>query len=399
MNRHTCNAAPITSSETKCACPRCGYDQRGVVRTWTEQCPMEGTCSECGLVFAWCEVLCPEKFEPRWCVEFEPRGLRVPWACVKTCVRSFWPWAFWSRLKMSHPVRVKRLVIYLMLILLPAMILYVVIQAAVAIRVRSIIEDNCRQRLASAIAFLPQLKRMAETGVLEGPYARRQAGESSLGPTVLEQVKSELVWAQTYVSSPPSINMSYTQAVFEAIAHPFGVVSQGTVSVSGRTHSYVAPCDVHMTLFRNGYWGRDQLFQLTMDSVRWFGLSSLLLFAMPLSFALLPVSRRRAKVRWIHLGRITAYGLFIPITLTWIIAICFLLGLATKTTDDGWASVLRLVATWGPALMLVAWWWSAIRNYLRMPHALFTTLVLMLMCALSIMAALWLVEPDLLIEL
>lgn len=37
-------------------CPKCEYDQRGEVATWTEQCPMRGRCSECGYEFPWSEV-------------------------------------------------------------------------------------------------------------------------------------------------------------------------------------------------------------------------------------------------------------------------------------------------------------------------------------------------------
>ena len=38
------------------ACPRCEYDQRGEVTTWSSRCPMRGRCSECGYEFAWSEV-------------------------------------------------------------------------------------------------------------------------------------------------------------------------------------------------------------------------------------------------------------------------------------------------------------------------------------------------------
>src|SRR3954466_10401245 len=88
----------------KVRCPRCGYDQRGVVATWTESCPLEGTCSECGLTLNWSEVLNPEQHEPQWCVEFVPKWQRVPAACMKTCLMSLWPWTFWKQIKMSQPI-------------------------------------------------------------------------------------------------------------------------------------------------------------------------------------------------------------------------------------------------------------------------------------------------------
>src|SRR5690348_12296334 len=101
-------------SSPKCSirCPRCGYDQRGVVATWTETCPFEGTCSECGLTLNWSEVLNPQRHEPQWCVEFVSPRTRVPQTCVKTLLYSWWPWKFWSAVKMSHSIRAGRLALY-----------------------------------------------------------------------------------------------------------------------------------------------------------------------------------------------------------------------------------------------------------------------------------------------
>ena len=45
--------APLTVSHGPAKCPRCGYDLRGAIATWTEQCPLHGTCAGCGLQFAW----------------------------------------------------------------------------------------------------------------------------------------------------------------------------------------------------------------------------------------------------------------------------------------------------------------------------------------------------------
>ena len=44
----------------KTSCPRCGYDLAGVVESWNHaeslSCPLNGTCSECGLGFEWADV-------------------------------------------------------------------------------------------------------------------------------------------------------------------------------------------------------------------------------------------------------------------------------------------------------------------------------------------------------
>lgn len=84
-------------------CPRCGYDQGGIVATWSEKCPLEGTCSECGLVFAWADLFVP----PR-CVGLveHARGFREwVWNGVRTFFGVWRPRAFWSWLKLEHPLR------------------------------------------------------------------------------------------------------------------------------------------------------------------------------------------------------------------------------------------------------------------------------------------------------
>ena len=101
-----------TPNEIRARCPRCGYDLRGAIRTWADQCPLTGACAECGLGFAWAEVLNPKFRQAMWCVEV-PQGWRaLPGQTRRTFVRTFWPWSFWSSLHMSHPSRWPRLAGY-----------------------------------------------------------------------------------------------------------------------------------------------------------------------------------------------------------------------------------------------------------------------------------------------
>jgi hypothetical protein len=61
-------------------CPRCGYDQSGVVARWQagESCPLASPCSECGFEIIWRNV-------------FRPTLERVPWLFehARGPVRSF----------------------------------------------------------------------------------------------------------------------------------------------------------------------------------------------------------------------------------------------------------------------------------------------------------------------
>ncbi len=104
-----------TVAANSVVCPRCGYDLRGQVDTWRvplatqadvvrfesgevlesevgAKCPVEGTCSECGLGFEWKYVFRPELAGPAWFVETRRVG-RVR-AFVGTVWRVLILWPF-----------------------------------------------------------------------------------------------------------------------------------------------------------------------------------------------------------------------------------------------------------------------------------------------------------------
>ncbi|MFG0286331.1 MAG: hypothetical protein ACF8R7_18105 [Phycisphaerales bacterium JB039] len=91
------------------ACPRCGYDQSGVAAAWREQCPLDGVCSECGLTFHWADVLNPALTTPAW--SFEHTASRLLRRLFATALRALAPWRFWRRIRLEHPIRVRRLAI------------------------------------------------------------------------------------------------------------------------------------------------------------------------------------------------------------------------------------------------------------------------------------------------
>lgn len=80
-------------------CPVCGYDLSGIPSSWTDRCPVEGVCSECGEAVRWGEVLVPRPVELPWFVEQSGgRGGRGLWRrAVGTWIAAMAPWWFWSR--------------------------------------------------------------------------------------------------------------------------------------------------------------------------------------------------------------------------------------------------------------------------------------------------------------
>ncbi len=103
---------PLSSSSP--SCPRCGYDLSGAVAAWNHaestSCPMRGTCSECGLEFAWGELLNPHLKTPVWSYEHEHRR---PWrSLARTSSKALRPDRLWRDLQMTHPIKGRRLLLF-----------------------------------------------------------------------------------------------------------------------------------------------------------------------------------------------------------------------------------------------------------------------------------------------
>jgi len=99
-----------------CQCPRCGYDLSGVIVAWDHSCPLEGTCSECGLALQWSKVLNPVLSIPPWFLEHPYK--RIFRNFLPTFVRALRPRRFWNRIRMEHPIRRGRLAHFVFEILL-----------------------------------------------------------------------------------------------------------------------------------------------------------------------------------------------------------------------------------------------------------------------------------------
>jgi hypothetical protein len=376
-------------------CPRCGYDLRGTVATWRDQCPLEGTCTECGLRFAWSHVLMIGKYEPAWCVEFAPAVRNVPRACASTFLRSFRPWRFWRSMNMSSRVRWRRLAVYLLFLLCLASLLYVAAQTTRAIIVRSAHDQWLSERLQMLPTQIAQKEaqlRAAKDGVFPLSTSNMPKDEQ------IAQMEYRLDEMKASLATPPVIDHSYIAAVIEAVFNPFGTTSLGSVRAhDGRLWPYPSPSEYQEFLINHslasgnsprGLWTRAPSFGWadTRSVMIDFGVSVSLALLLPTSFILLPASRRRAKVRWRHIGRVAMYSLAFPaFVLTVLIAA---VGLMSIPQTVGWVPD----ATWKlPTLLwllLPLWWWAAIKRYLRMPHALAVAFLMTLMIAL-LFAPMW----------
>ena len=113
-------------------CCRCGYDLRGVVSAWTDRCPIDGVCAECGLQFQWAELLSETIGGPGWCLEFARSHWDFLRRAAKTLAMTFRPWSFWGTLRMQHPVRWRPLVVYIAAIVIAFYVMFCLGQGALA---------------------------------------------------------------------------------------------------------------------------------------------------------------------------------------------------------------------------------------------------------------------------
>ena len=97
-------------------CPRCDYDLSGVPASWRDACPMEGRCSECGLIVSWRELHRPELVAPLWSFEHaRVRRFRSFWITAR---KALWPRRVWVDMKLSAPIRARRVVLFALILIL-----------------------------------------------------------------------------------------------------------------------------------------------------------------------------------------------------------------------------------------------------------------------------------------
>jgi hypothetical protein len=325
------SASPQGNSGPSIACPRCGYDQSGHFRTWTESCPLRSTCTECGLAIEWHELLNPDFKPPAWSVEHTPNLWRVPRRMLTTAARTFAPWNLFRAIRMSHPIRPWRLV---GIIALWIAILYTSYLVMHGVRVW-----NFSNRATTT------QQRLAEVGwaVLLPLNSRRLPTAAWWWRTSLDMVGDDMEACGT--------NSDDLSAVFMNPIYP----QRWTVPIH----------DVCIGLV-------------------------ICILLSPVGFIFLPTTRRAAKVRPVHILRVTSYLLPFVILLA-------LVAMANIVSGERWTSrsyAMSGRAGFTPLLLsgliflsipaLTFWWSRAVRHYFRMPHPWGVAAALVALATLSV---------------
>jgi hypothetical protein len=351
---------------------------------------MHGTCTECGLEFEWAYVLHPEKFEPRWCVEFAP-AMRLPRSCAATFVRSLWPPGFWRRHNMAHALRRRRLLIYIVFLLLVFSLLYVAVQATAAVSVRWLVEQQLIEYRKMLPSTLASMRRIMD-GNSRDPETLKAAGWSDEQiEASLKYYEAEIARLQAAINAPVVVNQSYLNAICEAVVFPRSAFSNGTVQDPTGWYgtAYPAPIELYGVLQNAAVGGPvpamdDIAIDLLATAVAFYGVGIVGLPVLPLTMALLPVSRRRARVRWPHILRVFLYSLFIPVFFAYAVLGGIVVSLMLAGQQGPFLTFI--IGAVGPWAGIVVWWAAAIRHYLRMPHALPVAFLLAVLSFLLLVA-------------
>ena len=133
------------------------------------------------------------------------------------------------------------------------------------------------------------------------------------------------------------------------------------------------------------------------DVIRWVVLGLGAFTLMPWSFALLPITRRRARTRWRHFVRIALYGLFVPVTVVMIAALLFIGDFVAAGKVSILHSCESALARYVLLPMTTIWWFAATKQYLRLPRPALTVALLSLTSLLTTLASLWMTAPNWLI--
>ena len=377
------------SNELLAACPRCGYELRGIVDSWTESCPLLGVCSECGLDFNWSEVLHPEKYEPLWCVEF-PNAWSLPRSALKTYLMSFRPARFWRELKMSNDVRWRKLLVYVLLLTTPFILCYVIEQATVATLVWRYTQQRLllyqQQTQSSIVQFQQQIDQLK---LFENPPTQK-----------IDNWQRQLDSMKLAAQKAPSINFTLAEAMFEAVLLPLSSYSNGTLVLSSGNQTYPPPIKLHEIAIKQYRLLRfpRSLGLRIRQTIRNIIMQGILFPGIPLAFLLLPISRQIAKVRWRHIIRVLLYSLFLPVTLCCMLVILFTTGTFIAPLESVSYRLGAELFNYGIWIALITWWALATKYYLKMPHGWMIAIVFALLIAMLTASVLFLFAPTLMID-
>jgi hypothetical protein len=312
-------------ADMRTRCPRCGYDQRGVIAQWMDACPLHTVCTECGLEIDWPEQLSGKLRAPEWCVEYARPRRTIPLRCWTTMWRSRRPWRFWSSLKMSNQPRLHRLLLYVLALAAATYLAFAIGQGIFAWRFWS----------RSAVTAVTPVQIVGARPMPRPPKPLAAAAHALLLPYTTNRLGG-----------------SQTVAGIQA-----GRTGR-MIAVTGNWGSPRFNLQVRLSRGPWGWWQRRPLQKLLTLPL---ALGTIL----PLVFVTVPASLRRCRVRWIHVLRIWVYSLPLLLLPLWVTLLAYSSGMPMGFPSMRQLAAVSIVVM---PLLLMSWWAAALSRHLRMPQ-------------------------------
>lgn len=324
--------ASTQAPSTPPACPRCQYDQSGTIAAWPATthpdadgaaCPLHSRCPECGLDFAWADVLNAARHDlPRF-YEHSPRwwGGR---AIATTLAWSILPWRFWSRVAMHHRIVRRRWGLWLLLLFVAPLV------------------------LTSALTTIMMLRT----------YLNKQPIVATMAAELRSSLDLDLVAALMRAWNLPVGAQAYHGwAARPPVTTPFLRFRAEPSAISPLliAHSFVAAVFIVLPVTRR------------LAKLRWHHLARAWVFGLASQVPLVAL-RLIETVAWLFDG-----GPVSPVPITPNTAIQF-----TSTMNAPRLLSLNILNAYFvlAALWLAAWWYFALTRGFRLPHARRTWLLL-----------------------
>ena len=381
-------------------CPRCGYDLGGVVRAWTDRCPLEMPCSECGYEMRLSLVMGADR-PPKWFIGAH-RGWfsgcrRGPGTLLRMMIPG-WPWRTLSLASLQRSCGRRTLVIWGVWIILAFSILpmssILLLEAGYIIkdlRLMFDVQEDTRLMLSEGrkkgIDLDDQypLIRQVATDATSASYPWTMAGRYSwrrisslmgIEPSRRGRpVKPPMVLG---LASTPS-QSTYRVRTHRDLLNP--------VFESRRLSEGIPLVDLNWAGSRLGNspwaWRPREPGSIRFLLVAPPVIVSVLV--MPLCFLMLPATLRQARVSKRQLGRIWAFSFaaILPVAFVeFLLPSAFFDGAMIESLRKLWYRQMPLAGIMLPAVLLWAWWWGSGR-LLRLPRAMLVSAVLVLIANLS----------------
>jgi hypothetical protein len=274
--------------------------------------------------------------------------------------------------------------------------MYGVVQGSAAVYVRAWVISEITGPSRSPQAQVQNLQRHIAMIESHEPQWSGQTEDERVQRVAM--IQQQITFLQGLPPVQPSVSLSLPAAIWEAVAMPAGGASNGVITHYMGTEPYVPPRDLWEVVLRSRNPrvlalrpGLNRIDVALLWLAGWTGV----LILMPLSLVLLPISRRRAKVRWSHIVRVSAYSLFIPI-ITILASAAFTAMWLFGGSIAGIQWMHRL-AIYLPPLLLLCWWGAALARYLKIRHGHGTAVILCVLCSLLMLTTMWFVAQEMLL--